>query len=123
MVFGLTVDAQAHLGLLRRNAPIRPLPQGRNLLSLVTDKRVYGSLRFLLIQRREFANHHAEEASMSMSSAPHDLAAIKHALELGFILAALVLAAAAHGDTRPAPDFAAAQTLPRYIHQAWRRCV
>jgi hypothetical protein len=45
---------------------------------------------------------------MSTSTAPHDLAAIKHALELGFILAALVLAAAAHGDTRPAPYFTAA---------------
>jgi hypothetical protein len=42
---------------------------------------------------------------MSMSTAPHDLAGIKHALELGLILAVLVLAAAAHGDTRLAPDF------------------
>jgi hypothetical protein len=30
---------------------------------------------------------------MSTSTAPHDLASIKHALELGLILAALVLAA------------------------------
>jgi hypothetical protein len=45
---------------------------------------------------------------MSTSTAPHDLAAIKHALELGLILAALVLAAAAHGDTRLAPDGMAA---------------
>jgi hypothetical protein len=44
---------------------------------------------------------------MYTSTAPHDLAGIKHALELGLILAALVLAAAAHGDTRPAPDFTA----------------
>jgi hypothetical protein len=45
---------------------------------------------------------------MSTSTAPHDLAAIKHALELGLILAALVLAAAAHGDTRLVPDLMAA---------------
>jgi hypothetical protein len=44
---------------------------------------------------------------MSTSTALHDLAGIKHALELGLILAALVLAAAAHGDTRLAPDFTA----------------
>jgi hypothetical protein len=54
---------------------------------------------------------------MSMSTAPHDLAGIKHAFELGLILAALVLVAAAHGDTRPtryftttAPDIAAIYT-------------
>jgi hypothetical protein len=40
---------------------------------------------------------------MSMSTAPRDLAAIKHALELGLILATLIIAtimivAAAHGD-------------------------
>jgi hypothetical protein len=34
------------------------------------------------------------------STAHRDLAAIKHALELGLILATLVLAAVAHGDTR-----------------------
>jgi hypothetical protein len=44
---------------------------------------------------------------MSTSTAPHDLAAIKHALELGLILTALGLAAAAHGDTRQDPDFTA----------------
>jgi hypothetical protein len=48
---------------------------------------------------------------MSTSTAPHDLASIKHALELGLILAALVLAAAAHGDTRPAPDFTPAPDI------------
>jgi hypothetical protein len=48
---------------------------------------------------------------MSTSTAPHDLAAIKHALELGLILAALVLAVAAHGDTRQAPDFTAAPDI------------
>jgi hypothetical protein len=45
---------------------------------------------------------------MSTSTAPHDLAGIKHALELGLILSALILVAAAHGDTRQDPDFAAA---------------
>jgi hypothetical protein len=45
---------------------------------------------------------------MSTSTALDDLAGIKHALELGLLLAALVLAAAAHGDTRLAPDFIAA---------------
>jgi hypothetical protein len=44
---------------------------------------------------------------MSTSTAPHDLAA-RHALELGLILAALVLAAATHGGTRLATDFTAA---------------
>jgi hypothetical protein len=44
-------------------------------------------------------------AAMSMSTAPRDLAAIKHALELGLILATLIIAtimlvAAAHGDAR-----------------------
>jgi hypothetical protein len=48
---------------------------------------------------------------MSTSTAPHDLAAIKRALELGLILAVLVFAAAAHGDTRPAPDFTAAPDI------------
>jgi hypothetical protein len=42
---------------------------------------------------------------MSMSTAPRDLAAIKHALELGLILATLIIATimivtAAHGDAR-----------------------
>jgi len=45
---------------------------------------------------------------MYTSTAPHDLAGIKHALELGLVLAALVLAAAAHGGTRLAADFTAA---------------
>jgi hypothetical protein len=45
---------------------------------------------------------------MSTSTAPHDLAGIKHALELGLVLTALVLAAAAHGGTRLAADFTAA---------------
>jgi hypothetical protein len=37
---------------------------------------------------------------MPTSTSSHDLTAIKHALELGFILAAIVLAIAAHGYTR-----------------------
>jgi hypothetical protein len=42
---------------------------------------------------------------VSMSTAPRDLAAIKHALELGLILATLIIAtimivAAGHGDAR-----------------------
>jgi hypothetical protein len=45
---------------------------------------------------------------MYTSTAPRDLAGIKHALELGLVLAALVLAAAAHGGTRPAADSTAA---------------
>jgi hypothetical protein len=65
----------------------------------------------VLIQRREFTNHHAREASLFTSTAPHDLAAIKHALELELLLAALVLAAAAHGDTRPDPDLTAAPDI------------
>jgi hypothetical protein len=48
---------------------------------------------------------------MSTSTGPHELTSIKHALELGFIPAALALAAAAHGDTRPAPDFTAAPDI------------
>jgi hypothetical protein len=48
---------------------------------------------------------HRRSAGMSMSTAPRDLAAIKHALELGLILATLIIAtimivAAAHDDAR-----------------------
>jgi hypothetical protein len=67
---------------------------------------MYGLLS--LFSRRELANDHAEEASMYTSTAPHDLAGIKHVLELGLVLAALVLAAAAHGGTSLAADFTAA---------------
>jgi hypothetical protein len=49
-----------------------------------------------------------KKAVMPTSTAPHDLATIKHALELGLLLASLVLAVAAHGDTRLAPDVMAA---------------
>jgi hypothetical protein len=37
---------------------------------------------------------------MSISTAPRDLAAIKHALELGLILATLIIATAAHEGAR-----------------------
>jgi hypothetical protein len=48
---------------------------------------------------------HRRRAGMSMSTAPRDLAAIKHELELGLILVALIIAAimiitAAHNDGR-----------------------
>jgi hypothetical protein len=45
---------------------------------------------------------------MYISTARHDLAGVKHALELGVVLAALVLAVAAHGGTRLPADFTAA---------------
>jgi hypothetical protein len=49
---------------------------------------------------------------MLTSTISHDLAAIKHALELGLILAAIVLAIAAHGDTRQLEsDLMAAQGI------------
>jgi hypothetical protein len=50
----------------------------------------------------------SEEASMYVSTAPHDLAGVKHASELGLVLAALVLAVAAYSRTRLAADFTAA---------------
>jgi hypothetical protein len=40
---------------------------------------------------------------MSTSTAQHDLVGIKHALELGLILAALVLAASAYAVARLTP--------------------
>jgi hypothetical protein len=58
---------------------------------------------------------HRRRAGMSMSTAPRDLAAIKHALELGFILAALIIATimivtAADGDARKlTPDITTGQ--------------
>jgi hypothetical protein len=48
---------------------------------------------------------------MSTSTAAHDLAGIKHALELGLILGALVLAVAAHGETTLTCDFKAAPEI------------
>jgi hypothetical protein len=48
---------------------------------------------------------------MSTSTAAHDLAGIKHALELGLILGALVLAVATHGETTLTCDFKAAPEI------------
>ena len=54
---------------------------------------------------------------MSMSTAPRDLAAIKHALELGLILATLISAtimivAAVRDDVRkPTPDITIGQAM------------
>jgi hypothetical protein len=69
---------------------------------------VFGSLGFCLFSVENSLTTTAEEASMYTSTAPHDLAGIKDALELGVALAALVLAVAAHGGTRLAADFTAA---------------
>jgi hypothetical protein len=55
---------------------------------------------------------HRRRIAMSMSTAPRDLAAVKHALELGLILATLIIAtimivAAAHNDAgKLTPDIA-----------------
>jgi hypothetical protein len=51
-----------------------------------------------------------ERSTMHTSTASHDLTAIKHALELGLILAAIVLAIAAHGGTRQSKS----HTTPAY---------
>jgi hypothetical protein len=64
---------------------------------------------------------------MSMSTAPRDLAAIKHALELGLILATLIIAtivivAAAHGDARKlSPDITIGQVMftPAQAMSTW----
>jgi hypothetical protein len=49
---------------------------------------------------------------MSMSTVPRDLAAIKHALELGLILATLMIGAAAHDDARKlTPDTTIGQMM------------
>jgi hypothetical protein len=59
----------------------------------------------------------AGEQAMSMSTAPRDLAAIKHALELGLILAILIIAtiiivAATHDDARKlTPDITVGQVM------------
>jgi hypothetical protein len=56
-------------------------------------------------------------AAMSMSTAPRDLAAIKHALELGLVLATLIIAtimivAAVHDDARKlTPDITIGQVM------------
>jgi hypothetical protein len=60
---------------------------------------------------------HRRRAEMSMSTAPRDLATVKHALELGLILATLIIAtimivAAAHDDTRKqTPDITTGQVM------------
>jgi hypothetical protein len=54
---------------------------------------------------------------MSVSTAPRDLAAIRHALELGLILAVLIIATimivmAVHADARKlAPDITTGQVM------------
>jgi hypothetical protein len=64
---------------------------------------------------------------MSISTAPRDLAAIKHALELGLILATLIIVtimiiAAAHDDARRlTPDITVGQAVfpPAYATSTW----
>jgi hypothetical protein len=59
----------------------------------------------------------SQESGMSMSTAPRDLAAIKRALELGLILAVLIIATimivtAARGDARKlTPDITKGQVM------------
>jgi hypothetical protein len=58
-----------------------------------------------MIKQENREQLHRRRAAMSMSTGSRDLAAIKHALELGLILATLIIAtimiiAAAHDDTR-----------------------
>jgi hypothetical protein len=80
------------------------------------------SLRMLLAsasaddQTREPELNIRGGAAMSMSTAPRDLATIKHALELGLILAALIIATimivAAHDDARKlTPDITIGQVM------------
>jgi hypothetical protein len=60
---------------------------------------------------------HCRRAGMSMSTAPRDLAAVKRALELGLILATLIIAtimivAAARDDVRnPTPAITVGQVI------------
>jgi hypothetical protein len=67
---------------------------------------------------------------MSISTAPRDLVALKHAFELGLILAALIIATimivmAAHGDARKlTPDIttgqgAAVMSTPALAMSSW----
>jgi hypothetical protein len=58
-----------------------------------------------MIKEEKREQLHRRRAGMSMSTAPRDLAAAKHALELGLILATLIIktimiVAAAHHDAR-----------------------
>jgi hypothetical protein len=70
-----------------------------------------------MIKTREPKATHRRRAAMSMSTAPRDVAAIKHALELGLILATLIIAtimivAAAHDDARKLrPDITIGQVM------------
>jgi len=84
---------------------------GQNALQNAKFVPVMPSPRMLLPsasaddQTREPRATIRRRAAMSMSTASRDLAAIKHALELGLILAALIIAtimilAAAHDDAR-----------------------
>jgi hypothetical protein len=58
-----------------------------------------------MIKQENREQLHRRRAAMSMSTAPRDLAALKHALELGLILATLIIATimfvtVAHDDAR-----------------------
>jgi hypothetical protein len=70
-----------------------------------------------MIKQENREQLHRGRAAVSMSTAPRDLAAIKHALELGLILATLIIAtimivAAAHDDRRkPTPDITIGQVM------------
>jgi hypothetical protein len=70
-----------------------------------------------MIKQENREQLHRRRAAMSMSTAPRDLAAIKHALELGLILATLIIAtvmivAAAHDDARKlTPDITIGQVM------------
>jgi hypothetical protein len=70
-----------------------------------------------MIKEEKRAQLHRRRAEMSMSTAPRDLATIKHALELGLILATLIIAtimivAAVHDDARKlTPDITTGQVM------------
>jgi hypothetical protein len=78
-----------------------------------------------MIKQENREQLHRRRAAMSMSTAPRDLAAIKHALELGLILATLIIAtimivAAAHDDARKlTPDITKGQVM---FTPALKRC-
>jgi hypothetical protein len=70
-----------------------------------------------MIKQENRKQLHRRRAGMSRSTAPRDLAAMKHALELGLILAALIIATimivtAAHDDARKlTPDITIGQVM------------
>jgi hypothetical protein len=80
-----------------------------------------------MIKQENREQLHRRRAAMSMSTAPRDLAAIKHALELGVILATLIIAtimivAAAHDDARKlTPDITIGQAMftPAQAMSTW----